>query len=153
MENSQCVGIFHTNCCLSLGDDLFLPPPNVVCEGAMFLQVFVCPQGGGGCASVHAGIPPWIRHTPHHQEQTHAPRSRHPREPPRAAPLPEHDPPPEQTPPTAEHVGDTVNARAVRILLECNLVPFWKSSWIYQSVTNTYCAKRSYLQLLPVAYY
>ena len=53
--------------------------------------------GGGGSTSVHAGIPlPW--------EQT-PPWSRH-------TPLPQ------------SILGDTVNARAVRILLECNLVRF-----------------------------
>ena len=52
---------------------------------------------GGESASVHAGIPP---------EQT-PPRTRHP---------------PEQTPPAQCMPGDTVNKRAVCILLECNLV-------------------------------
>ena len=81
--------------------------------------------------------PPW-EHTP--------PRSRHtptPEQTPPGADTPqEHTPlqqtppgadtpPPEQTPSRSRHppqaqsmLGDTVNARAIRILLECNLVKF-----------------------------
>ena len=55
---------------------------------------------GGWSASVHAGIPL-------------PPGSRHP--PSRQSPL-------EQTPPEQCMLGDTVNKRAVCILLECNLV-------------------------------
>ena len=47
-------------------------------------------MGGGGSASLHAGIPP--------------------------------PPPARQTPPAQYMLGDTVNKRAVCILLECNLV-------------------------------
>ena len=50
----------------------------------------------GASASVHAGIPPPGADTP---------RSKHP-----------------PCPPPQSMLGDTVNARAVRILLECNLV-------------------------------
>ena len=61
---------------------------------------------GGVSASVHAGIPP--------PEQT-----------PPGADSPGADTPPgADIPPTQSMMGDTVNARAVRILLECNLVPF-----------------------------
>ena len=80
----------------------------------MFLQASVILSTGGGSASVHAGITPppsRSRHTP--QEQAHPP-SRHP---------PGAGTPPEQAPPLAQSMlGDTVNARAVRILLECKLV-------------------------------
>ena len=74
-----------------------------------------CSQGAS--ASVHAGIPP--------EEQTPPPP------PPSGAEIPgsrHTSPPREQTPPRSRHLpaqsmlGDTVNARAVRILLECNLV-------------------------------
>ena len=61
------------------------------------------------------------------EEQTHppgadTPGSRHPLEQtsPPGADTPH--PPQEQTPPAQSMLGDTVNARAVRILLECNLV-------------------------------
>ena len=92
---------------------------------------------GGVSASVHAGIPPppGSRHPPRSRppgadtplggdtplEQT-TPGSRHPSW--------EENPPWEQTPlgsrppSLADPPGDTVNARAVRILLECNLVLF-----------------------------
>ena len=67
-------------------------------DKVMFLQAYVIlSTGGGGSASVHAGIPP----PP--QEQTPPPGTRHP-------------------PPEHSMLGDTVNERAVRILLECNLV-------------------------------
>ena len=62
----------------------------------------------GGSASVHAGIPP-----PNPTPPDQGPGT----------------PPPEQTlreqihtPPAQSMLGDTVNARAVRIILECNLV-------------------------------
>ena len=77
--------------------------------------------------------PPWSRH---HPEQTppradttpgsRHPQTRHPREqtPPKQTP-PQSRHPPEADmphPPPQSMLGDTVNARAVRILLECNLV-------------------------------
>ena len=78
-----------------------LPPANVVCEGYVFTRVChsFCSQGGGGeyltrCNPPWPGTPPGTRYTP--QDQVH---------------------PPEQS-----MLGDTVNVRAVRILLECNLV-------------------------------
>ena len=56
--------------------------------------------------------PPWSRHPPsrHHAGSRHPPR-RHP--------------PGVDTPLAQSMLGDTVNARAVRILLECNFVPQW----------------------------
>ena len=69
----------------------------------MFSQACVILFTGGVSASVHAGIPPPLG----------ADTSR--------ADTPwEQTPPREQTPPSM--LGDTVNTRAVRILLECNLV-------------------------------
>ena len=65
--------------------------------------------GGGVSASVHAGIP----HTPQSDtplDQT--PPSRHPLD----------QTPPGADPPKRSMLGDTVNARSVRILLECKLV-------------------------------
>ena len=56
-----------------------------------------------------ADTPPWSRHPP---------RSRHP---PPGADNPTPPPPPS---PRQSMLGDTVNARAVRILLECNLVSY-----------------------------
>ena len=101
-------------------------------------RVWFCSQRGVS-ASVHAGIPHSQEQTPPIREQTPplgtattplgadtAPTSRHPpeqtpllrsRHPPRADTTPGADPPPAQS-----MLGDTVNARAVRILLECNLV-------------------------------
>ena len=111
-----------------------LPPSNVVCEGCAFTGV--CLSTGGGLPQCMLGCSPQTRHThprsrPPHQappgadtppEQTHPgsrpPRSRHPRtDPPRRSRHPPGADPPEQS-----MLGDTVNERAVRILLECNLV-------------------------------
>ena len=73
----------------------------------MFSQACVILFTGGVCLSACWDTPgadtPW--------EQT----------PPRVDPL-EQTPPWEQTPLAQSMLGDTVNARAVRILLECNLV-------------------------------
>ena len=42
------------------------------------------------------------------------------------------DPPPDQTPPAQSMLGDMVNAQAVRILLECNLVvDLFKNAWSF----------------------
>ena len=105
----------------------------------------------GVSASVHAGIPPGSRNLPEQQppgqdqappqeqtppmgadtpEQT-SPQTRHPPEqtpsqsrhpktryPPQSRPHRTKHPPP----PAQRMLGDTVNAQAVRILLECNLV-------------------------------
>ena len=76
---------------------LLLPPANEVWGKVIFLHLFVI-LFTGGSASVHDGIPP----------PDQAPSGTRP--------------PQDQAPPGTEHAGDTVNARAVRILLECNLV-------------------------------
>ena len=101
-----------------------------------------CSQGGVS-ASVHAGIHPPLgsRHpveqTPPREQMP--PRSRHPLEQtPPTADTPGSRPPPEQAhppsgadtphPPAQNMLGDTVNARALRILLECILVIL--STWL-----------------------
>ena len=61
--------------------------------------------GGGGLPQCMLGYHP----TPRTRDQVPPPRSRPPGS--------RHTPPPAQS-----MLGDTVNARAVRILLECNLV-------------------------------
>ena len=66
----------------------------------------------GGSASVHAGIP-------HPPGTRHPPWSRHPS--PRAD-TPRDPPPGSRHPQEQSMLGDTVNERVVRILLECNLV-------------------------------
>ena len=81
----------------------------------IFLQLSVILFTGGVCLSAC-----WdTTTTPGTQDQTPLPLSRHPRD---------QSPPPTQEqapPPTAQcMLGDTVNRRAVCILLECNLV--WK---------------------------
>ena len=90
-----------------------LPPANEVWGKVIFLHLSVILFIGGGFASVHVGIPP-----PCPLEQT--PKSRHP---PRA------DTPLGQTTPLAQcMLGDTVNKRAVCILLECNLVTKYENA-------------------------
>ena len=92
----------------------------------MFVILFT-----GGSASVHAGIPPpppGTRHppgpgTPRDQTPPSGPGTPlppgagTPRE--QTHPLPSDQAPPDQA---QSMLGDTVNARTVRILLECNLV-------------------------------
>ena len=94
---------------------------NEVVAKVMFLLVSVILLTGGS-ASVHAGIPPPSR----------TPRSRHPPEQtPKVA-----DPPRSRPPPRSQSIlGDTVNERVVRILLEYNLV----------SMSN-YCNKQGQFQ-------
>ena len=77
-------------------------------QGNIFSSVCqeFCPQGGS--ASVHAGIPPPCQGDPPYKA-----------DPP---PLARRPPPASQTPPAQCMLGDTVNKRAVCILLECNLV-------------------------------
>ena len=80
----------------------------------MFLQASVILLTGGVCLSAcWDSTPPRTRHpgSRHPPEQTHHPpdpRSRHT--------------PQEQIPPAQSMLGDTVNARAIRILMECKLV-------------------------------
>ena len=76
---------------------------------------------GGGSASVHAGIPPRTRPPWEQIPPDQAPPSE-----PGTPPGPGTPSPGPGTPwtrhPTQCMLGDTVNTRAVRILLECNLV-------------------------------
>ena len=101
----------------------------------MFLQASVILSTGGVSASAHAGVPPppRSRHAPPGADTPPPPQSRqsHPAPPGSDMPPPqsrhplEQIPPWEQTPPPVQSMlGDTVNARAVRILLECNLVVY-----------------------------
>ena len=108
--------------------DGFLPPATKLGQGYIFTGV---------CDSVHKeGCLPQCMLGCHHTPWADTPQSRH--HPPGADPPRVHRPPEqtpsrsrhhlEQTPPRADTppaqsmLGDTVNARAVRILLECNLV-------------------------------
>ena len=121
----------------------FLPPATKLGQGNVFTGI--CDSFNRGVSvSVHAGIPPpRSRHPPGidppgadtPQEQTPRGEQTPPWE--QTPPSSRHSPgtdthPREQTPPRSRHhpppphtqsmLGDTVNARAVRILLECNLV-------------------------------
>ena len=95
-----------------------LPSVTKLGQGYVFASVWFCSQrGGGGSEADHPRHPPPQEQTPRPgdpqeqilpQDQAHPPpRSRH--DPPRTR----HPPPPEQC-----MQGDTVNKRAVRILLE-----------------------------------
>ena len=104
---------------------LFLPPANEVCEGYVFTPVCqsFCSRVGGACWDTT----PWKQTSPPEADtpQKQTPGTRHPPEPdtPRTRPPPEPDTPRKQTLPPAQcMLGDTVNKRAVCILLECNLV-------------------------------
>ena len=118
-------------------------PPQHSMLGQGYVFTGMCDSVHGGSASVHAGIPPHPgadtpgADTPWKQTP---PGSRHPLEadipleqtppqeqtPPRADTPLEQTSPREQTPPPPKQsmLGDTVNAQAVRIILECNLVYF-----------------------------
>ena len=70
----------------------------------------------GGSASVHVGMPPPGADPPRAEPQEQA-------LPPKNRPSQEQAPPPKSKhPPEQSMLGDMVNARVVRILLECNLV-------------------------------
>ena len=90
-----------------------LPLATKLGQGYVFAGV--CDSVHGGSASVHAGMlgypPPQSRHTP---------------------------PPPEQAPsPAQSMLGDTVNARAVRILLECNpILVIWEYCQLFWNETQ-----------------
>ena len=130
-----------------------LPAATKLGQGNIFTSVCqeFCPQGGGGgSASVHAGMhpsgtrpdPPGTRpprpgtpgpDTPSGPYQIH-PGSRHPPDPPWTRhPLPQSRPPhpppgsrhlrTRHPPPPGSRLQHTVNERPVRILLECILVP------------------------------
>ena len=96
---------------------LLLPPANEICEGYVFTRVCHSVHWGGVSASVHAGIPPAANTPPGAdtpRANTPTPRRRHPPS--------KHPPPPgADTSPVQCMLGDTVNKRAVCILLECNL--------------------------------
>ena len=113
--------------------NLLLPPATKLGQGYIFTGVGDSVLSGGlpQCVLGYHAHPPGSRHSPgsrHPQEQT-LPRTRHP---PEQTPSQEQTPPrsrsPGQTPPgirpplAQSMLGDTVNAWAVRILLECNLV-------------------------------
>ena len=98
----------------------------------MFLLVCVILFTGGGCASLHAGIPPhptpWEQSPPPGADTplgADTPRSRHP-------------------PDTPQH---TVNEQPVRILLECILVYHFcteeKHPWTYLVILKRHCLSTS----------
>ena len=83
--------------------NLLLPPATKLGQDYVFTRVCDSVHREGVSASVHAGIPPpWNRHPPDQAP----PGSR----------------PPTPIPSEQSMLGDTVNERAVRILLECILV-------------------------------
>ena len=105
---------------------------NEVVAKVMFLQVSVCPHGGGS-VSVHAGMPsPPIRQTPPDQADPPGTRQTPPgtrQTPPDQADPPRIRPPRDQvdTPrtrqtPPGSRLQHTVYERPVRILLECIFV-------------------------------
>ena len=122
-----------------------LPPANEVWGKVIFSEACVKNSVHGGCLlQVHAGMPPPWKQTP--PGSSHPPRKQIPpwsRPPWKQTHLPEADTPQEadtphpweQTPPPQSMFGDMVNARVVRILLECNLV-FFMRSHIVQSATS-----------------
>ena len=99
----------------------YLTPATKLGQGYVFTGV--CDsvhRGGAWSATVHAGIPPPpLEQTPRSRQTP--PWSR----PPEQTPSPGKQTSPQGAdtpPPPKSMLGDTVNARAVRILLECNLV-------------------------------
>ena len=107
-----------------------------------------CPRGGGLLQCMLGYHPPWQADTP--------PASRHPSgkenppgkaDPPaRRPPLWQGRPPGKETPPSAQcMLGDTVNKRAVCILLECNLV----SSSFWENLENSYVGAPPLRKLAP----
>ena len=88
----------------------FLPPANEVWGKFVFTRV---------CDSVHRGE--YLGRYPPGQVP---PLGRYPH---RAGTSPQHVHPPAGTPPLADACWDTVDKRAVRILLECILVLIWNS--------------------------
>ena len=98
-----------------------LPPATKLGQGYVFTGVCDSVHRGGVCISAcwDTTSPPWGQTPPRsrHPPGADTPRSRHP---PGADTPPQEQTPP---PPVQSMLGDTVNARAVRILLECNLVP------------------------------
>ena len=73
--------------------DYIITGRNEVAAKVMFLQVYVCPQGGRVSASVHAGMPPQTRQTsPQDQADTSPPGTR------QTLPQTRQTPPGKQTP-------------------------------------------------------
>ena len=110
------------------------PPPQngraqagaIVCEGYVFTDV--CLSTGGCLPQCMLGShPPESWHPP---EADTPPLPQVETPPPRQIPPGSRHPPPRSRPPSQIMLGDTVNARAVRILLECFLVlRYFCSSW------------------------
>ena len=121
---------------------LFLPPANEVWGKVIFSEVCVILSTAWGWGSAWPGTspgtryttqPPQSRHTPL-GPGTHTPLPLEPHPPGPGTPhqdqvhpleqTPQSRPPVDQIPPPPEQsvLGDTVNVRAVRILLECILV-------------------------------
>ena len=140
-----------TERCITQKERLFCYRPQRSWAKVIFLQASVCPQGGRGvCLSACWDIPPGPGRPP----KTRPPGSRHPpdqadppgadtprtrqipweqtppdqADPPRAdTPQSRHPPRPGRPPPPGSRLQHTVNARPVRILLECILVLKLKS--------------------------
>ena len=146
-QDGHCSGRYA-----SYWNAFLLPPANKVWGKVICLQACVCPQGGVP-DQVH---PKYQVHPPgadtpesrHPQDQVHPPgpgtppRTRYTPQGPGTPPDQVHPPgadipPGPGTPPPAKSMlGDTVNARAVRILLECNLVDWMHSFWHYSVQTR-----------------
>ena len=132
-----CTGTVQNYCTLH---KYLVTGRNEVVAKVMFLQVCVCPRGGGGrvSASVHAGMPypPASGRPPRDQTDPpgpgrHPPRTKQtPPRPDRNTPLGTRQTPPRpgQTPPgpgrpsLGSRLQHAVYERPVRILLECILV-------------------------------
>ena len=108
-------------------------------------RVWFCSQGGlPQCMLGYHPPPPGSRPPQSRTPGAGTPPSRHPS---KQAPLqskhpPSRHPPPEQAPPPPAQsmLGDTVNARAVRILLECNLVYLhFSKAWCYMKRISDKC--------------
>ena len=126
---------FDPKSCIRKIERHILPPATKLGQGYIFTGV--CDSVNRGvCLSACWDTIPRSRHPPWEQTppwSRHPPRSRHPRA----------DTPPEQTPPVQSMLGDTFNAGAVRILLECNLVrnaiccpscrTLWSQKWHSES--------------------
>ena len=117
--------IKYNLCCIILSQ--LLPPTNEVWGKVIFLHLFVILfTGGVGLSACWDTTLPRSRH-PLPTRGADTPRADTPAaDTPRSRPpweqtiLPRADPPPREQ--TRNMLGDTVNARVVRILLECNLV-------------------------------
>ena len=108
---------------------LLLPPATKLGQGNVFTGVCDSVNRGGLSQCMLGYHPP--------REQAPPPRSRHP--PWEQAPPKKTDPPRSRPPPAQSMLGDTVNARTVRILLECNLVLFIGTTTVYETTKNFNC--------------